>query len=95
LKDASRQRQIVEYLANLWSAGVHSPKYKERSHALFFNGQGKQRLLHAAQDADISFTGHEAQVKLPMQLTNPAHNPSQRKGRGVWSYSELKHKLPR
>ncbi len=91
--------QIVEYLANLWSAGVQSPAIV-RAIACTFQWLKREMTapagyFYAAQDAD-SFTGHEDLVgsATPASvLTNPAQSEPEEGAFYVWSYSELERLL--
>lgn len=75
--------QIVEYLANLWSAGVQDPAFER---AIAGTVQWLKREMtapvgyfYAAQDAD--------------SFTNPAEAEPEEGAFYVWSYSELEHLL--
>ncbi|KYC40132.1 glycosidase [Scytonema hofmannii PCC 7110] len=75
--------QIVEYLANLWSAGIQEPAFEE---AIAGTVQWLKRemispngFFYAAQDAD--------------SFTNPAHAEPEEGAFYVWSYSELQQLL--
>jgi len=57
--------QIVEYLATLWSAGVHSTSYSASDqHALFNGSHGNDRPegYFTPLRMPIASPGHEAQV---------------------------------
>ncbi len=75
--------QIVEYLANLWSAGIQEPAFEE---AIAGTVQWLKReiispngFFYAAQDAD--------------SFTNPADAEPEEGAFYVWSYSELQQLL--
>jgi uncharacterized protein len=74
--------QIVEYLANLWSKGVHEPAIK-RAIALTVNWSNREMMeggcFYAAQDAD--------------NFVNPEDTEPEEGAFYVWSYQELEDLL--
>ncbi len=90
--------QIVEYLANLWSAGVQEPAF-ERAIAGTFKWLKREMTapegyFYAAQDAD-SFTEHFAQVGTAhASVLNTSQEVEPEEGAFyVWSYNQLQNLL--